>query len=395
MTTINQLRARQNDRARAARAMLAEAGDRRWTPAQQLAFDALMQDIDDTADRIERIEGAGRFASLQARDRDALEIFLRKPHLSDDQARAVRAAMSTTTGSQGGFTVSTTIASALADALKGYGWMRQVAHQITTERGDDLNWPSSDGGAEVGELLAQNAAAAALDPSFGTRPLNAYKFSSKSVAVPLELVQDSSFDIVSFVLRRLRARIGRKQNQLFTTGSGVSEPTGIVTASSAGKIGAAGQTVTVTYDDLVDLADSVDEASLGMPDAAESDVDVEPGWMFSQTTRKIIRKVKDTNGRPIWNPSFDDGGRAGGKAQLLGHPVNINNDMPAPGANAKSILFGDLASYLIRDALEFTFFRMTDSAYALNGQVGFFAVARAGGNLLDTAAVKHYQHSAT
>lgn len=39
--------------------------------------------------------------------------------------------------------------------------------------------------------------------------------------------------------------------------------------------------------------------------------------------------------------------------------------------------------------------RFDDSAFALNGQVGFCGWMRSGGNLLDTAAVKYYQNSAT
>jgi HK97 family phage major capsid protein len=50
---------------------------------------------------------------------------------------------------------------------------------------------------------------------------------------------------------------------------------------------------------------------------------------------------------------------------------------------------------MIRDAMELTMFRFEDSAFMLKGQVGFVAWARAGGNLLDTAAVSLYAHSAT
>ena len=83
------------------------------------------------------------------------------------------------------------------------------------------------------------------------------------------------------------------------------------------------------------------------------------------------------------------------RALLLDYPVYINNDMPAPAANAKSIAFGNLASYSIRDALDVTLIRMDDSAFTLKGQVGFLGTARTGGNLVDSGAVKTYQHSAT
>ena len=65
-------------------------------------------------------------------------------------------------------------------------------------------------------------------------------------------------------------------------------------------------------------------------------------------------------------------------------------------ANAKSILFGYFKAYKVRDAMGFTLFRFTDSAYAKLGQVGFLAWARAGGNFVDVGnSLKFYQNSAT
>jgi HK97 family phage major capsid protein len=80
---------------------------------------------------------------------------------------------------------------------------------------------------------------------------------------------------------------------------------------------------------------------------------------------------------------------------LLDYPVYINNDMPAPAASAKSVAFGNLSRYTIRDALQVTVRRLDDSTFLSKGQVGFLAWARSGGNLLDLGAVKLYQHSAT
>ncbi|MNM74285.1 Phage capsid family protein [compost metagenome] len=118
-------------------------------------------------------------------------------------------------------------------------------------------------------------------------------------------------------------------------------------------------------------------------------------FMFAQTVRKLLRKLKDTAGRPIWTPGYEAGITAGAPDLLLGKEVALNNDMPAPAANAKSIIYGDLSKYMIRDAMQVNLMRFDDSAFASKGQVGFLAFMRSGGNLTDTDAVKHYQHSAT
>ena len=62
------------------------------------------------------------------------------------------------------------------------------------------------------------------------------------------------------VMTRAAQRIGRLANIGFTTGTGSTDPNGLITASSVGKTGTTGQTVTVIYDDLVDLIDSLEGA---------------------------------------------------------------------------------------------------------------------------------------
>ena len=74
----------------------------------------------------------------------------------------------------------------------------------------------------------------------------------------------------------------------------------------------------------------------------------------------------------------------------------VNDDVAVMAANARSIAFGQLNQYKIRDvAGSVVMRRFDDSAFALNGQVGFCGWMRTGGNLLDTGSVKFYQNSAT
>jgi HK97 family phage major capsid protein len=335
------------------------------------------------------------------------DAFMRKglEGFSAEQGRAFRNTMSTTTGSEGGFTVPSLISSTLYDQMKAFGAMRAVAEIIRTSDGRPLSFGGSDGTAEVGELIAQNATATGADPSFSTVSLNVFKYSSKIVAVPFELLQDSVIDIEGFVVKRLAQRLGRIGNQHFTTGTGAgAQPDGVVPRASLGKVGTTGQTLTIIYDDLVDLVHSVDPAYRG----------ANSSFMTNDSLLKVMRKIKDTAGRPIWTPSYDGGiavglskpgtAETGGYAgqdrpvmfdTLLGYPVWVNNDIAAPAANAKTLLFGDYTYYKVRDALDVTMFRFTDSAYAKLGQVGFLAWARMGGNLVDTSAVRYYAHSAT
>lgn len=385
--------------------ILAEKGAQTWTAEDQAKFDGLMDD----AERTERqIAATKKMMDKEAEDnfrdakpkkgadgkvsdeRRAYELFLRKSdrQLSQEEALLIRNTMSTTTGSEGGFTVQTEVAKSIIEALKSFGAMRRFAETITTSQGNDLSYPTTDGTSEEGEIIAQNTTATNADVTFGTRALTVYKFSSKVVAVPIELLQDSQIDVEALVKARLRTRIGRIQNRMFTSGTGTAQPTGLAVAASVGKVGTTGQTTTIIYDDLVDMIDSLDVAYTDEGDSPCR-------WMFPQTLRRTLRKIKDTAGRPIWMPSYDAGIVGGHTDMLLDYPVVINNDMPAPAANAKSLAFGQISKYMVRDAMAISLFRFDDSAYTKLGQVGFMAWARAGGNLMDLSAVKLYQHSAT
>ena len=305
-------------------------------------------------------------------------------NLTPEQAQTYRNAMSTGVGSEGGYTVRKEVAASILEALKNFGAMRQVATRIVTKSGNQIDYATTDGTSEEGELIAENQTATAGDITFGTAGLSAQKFSSKVIAVPFELLQDSEVDIEALINKRLRERIGRAQNSYFTNGSGVSQPKGLITASTVGKVGSAGKVI--TYDDLVDLQESVD-------DAYKIDGIT---WMMTQQLRAEVRKMKDTNGRPIWMPSYDAGIGAPQDELLLGERLVINNHMAKPGLSAKTLAYGAMGKYLIRDVMEISLFRFADSAFTIKGQVGFLAWARAGGNLMDVGgAVKVYQQAAS
>jgi HK97 family phage major capsid protein len=435
MSKINALREQRTALAKDTRDLLDKHPGKLWTKDQSTIYDAKVDEIGQIDAEIARIqkqadidadsavEAAIADVSKAKRRVDAnsprgiYHAFLRGgiASLTAEQQTIIRNTMSTTTGSQGGFTVPSLIANQLYDAMKAFGTMRATSEILKTSDGKPLSYPTSDGTAEIGEIVAQNAAAAVADTTFGTASLNVFKFGSKIFAVPIELLQDSVLDMESFVQNRLSQRLGRIGNLKFTVGAGSTEPDGIVPKASSGKVGTTGQTLTIIYDDVVDLVHSVDPAYRNY-DAA---------FMTNDSLLKVLRKIKDTAGRPIWTPSYDGGIRSGlnisgtpntgdqgsgaGNGEggytgqntatifdyLLGYPVWVNNDMAVPAANAKTMLFGGLNYYKIRDAMEVQMFRFTDSVYTSVGQVAFLAWCRMGGNLMDANAVKYYQHSAT
>lgn len=360
------------------------------------AIDAKIARINDINAKIAsdtRTNDVAEVAAKRGRDEgnDGLKVYAKwlkggDKALNSDDWNAIRNTMSTTTGSEGGFTVDTQVADSVINALKAFGGMRQVSTVIATSGVGSMSFPTSDGTAEVGELIAENGSATDLDIAFGTVGLPAYKFSSKVVSVPIELLQDSNVDIEAFVQGRLVERIGRITNQLFTTGSGSAQPNGVVTGATVGVTAANGtsQVTAVTYDSLVNLQHSVDPAYRQGG-----------GWMFNDNTLRDLRKIKDGSGRPIFVPGYEDGNPGGSPDRLLGAPITINQDVADMAASARSILFGDYSGYYIRDVMALELYRFTDSAFTKQGQVGFLAWMRSGGNLVDTNKVRAFVNAAT
>jgi HK97 family phage major capsid protein len=290
-------------------------------------------------------------------------------------------AQSVGTTTAGGFLAPVGFREDLVRTLKEFGSVRSVATVITTEGGTDLLYPAVNDTANKGAILAENTQATEQDVAFTQKTIKSWMYSSKVVRVARQLMQDSAFDIEEFLTSILGERIGRSQNEHFTIGVGTTEPVGIQPTATIGKTGAAGQVTTVLYADLVDLVHSVDVAyrrGTGV------------GFMTSDTMVGTIRKLLDSQNRPLWEPSI----QVGEPDRILGYPVYVNVDMPVPAASVKSILFGDFRrGYIIRDVLGIETLRF-DERWGDFLQVGFIGIARSDGQIRDAGAYKAYAHPA-
>ena len=398
------------ERARIAAQMQDLARKTDWDKATDpAAWDKAVADLNAKDEQIARIVAADEAAAAAsnvmslAERADQLGRDKAKPGLSQyarwlrggDQAlsnaewQSIRNTMSTSTNTEGGYTMQTSVAQQVIDYMKAYGGMRAVAQVIATGMGNPIQFPTSDGTSETGEWIGQNTTATAGDLVFGQVTVSVFKASSKYVSVPFELIEDSQVDIEAFVNARIGTRIGRLMNTAFTVGTGSGQPNGVVTAASTGVTLPTGNTTSYTYAGIIDLIHSVDPAYRGGNECV---------FMMSDAGIKAARKVLDGQSRPIFAPGYDTTSTLAPNAapdRLAGYRIVVNQDVAVPAANAKSVLFGDFSKYLIRDVMDITMFRFTDSAFTKLGQVGFMAWARTGGNLLDTNAIKIGVNSAT
>jgi HK97 family phage major capsid protein len=283
-------------------------------------------------------------------------------------------------GAAGGYLVPQGFRQRLQETMKFFSQMRQVAEVIETDTGNPLPWPTNNDTANKGAILAENTQVTEQDVTIGTKTLGAFMYTSKLVRVSFQLLQDSGFDLEGWLARKLGERIGRIQNEHFTTGVGTTQPEGVQTNATVGVTGTTGQTTTVIFEDLIDLVHSVDVAYRA-----------EAGFMLNDLTVAKARKLKDSTGHPLWQPSL----QLGTPDTLLGYGLFTNNDMPVMAADAKSILFGDFKrGYVIRDVSGVQLLRL-EERYADYLQVGFLAFQRSDGLPQDAAAIRAYKNSAT
>lgn len=274
-----------------------------------------------------------------------------------------------------GAPVPTSFYDQIVEHMVVVGPMLETSTMIRTAGGEALQVPRTSA-YSTATLTAQGSAFSESDPTFQSFvTLNAYKYGFL-VQVSREMLDDSGVDLLGFLAREAGIGIGVAVNTALTTGTDSTMPNGIVSAASSGITGGTGVSGAFTADNLIDLSYSVNSAYRRMPGT---------GWQFSNTGLAAARKLKDTVGQYLFQPSL----QAGQPDTLLGFPVFENPDIAAPATSAKSVLFGHLPSYYVRMAGGIRFDRSDDYAFA-NDLVTFRASVRLDGDLPQTAAVKYF-----
>ena len=374
-----------------------------WDADRQAEFNNMKTEVEQIDNQISAIEAALRvqegiaatdeqtaqFRNVSTENAAELRRELLVAFLRDGQqgiqnlanSGRIQNAQTVGTPAGGGYTVTREMFSSIQAAMALVGGVRDVSTVLKTASGNPLDFVVTDSTQEEGEILGETQSTPTGETKFGTAEMGAYKYTSKAVAVSLELLQDSEFDIEAYIVALLGQRLGRITNRHFTVGAGDKQPRGVVTAAPVGKAAATGQVATVTLDDLIDLEHSVDPVYRA---AAK--------WMFHDGTLRKLKQLKDTTGRPLWLPGL----AVNAPDTILNYGYQINQHMPVMAANAKSILFGDFKKYLIRDVMGATLYRNTDSAYNERGLVGFHSILRTDGDMVDIGgAIKAYQNSAS
>lgn len=229
--------------------------------------------------------------------------------------------------------VPTSVYDRIVEHLVQTNVVRGLATVLTTSTGESLAIPKSTA-FSTASIVGEGSQASASDPTLSQTTLGAYKY-VVLVQLSNELANDSSIDVGGFLARQAGIAIGVATRGDFTTGNGSSKPNGIVPRATTGVTGAAGASGAFTADNLIDLRYSVGGAYTAQPGCA---------WMMNSTAMAAARKLKDSQNRYLFEPGLN-----GTVDSLLGYPVQINDSMASPANSAKSVLFGHIPSYFVRE----------------------------------------------
>lgn len=268
----------------------------------------------------------------------------------------------------GGFLVPEEFERQIVTTLDEANVVRSLAKVITT--GSERKIPVA-ATHSVAQWTAENGAYTESNPTFGQKQIDAFKLTDL-IRVSQELLQDSAFDLESYIAGEFARAFGIAEEQAFCVGTGTNQPTGIFTANG-GDVGVtAAAANAITVDEVISLVY-----------ALKSPYRRNAKFLMNDATVAMLRKLKDANGVYLWQPSI----QPGEPDRLLGYEIYTSPYVPTAASGALTIAFGDFKNYWIADRAGRTVQRLNE-LYATNGQVGYVATERVDGKVILSEGIK-------
>jgi len=251
---------------------------------------------------------------------------------------------------------------------------------LRTNSGEQIQIPKTTAHSASASLVAEAGTLAANEPTFGQVPLDAYKYGFL-LQVSHELLNDTGVDLVGYLAMQAGRALGNGFGAALITGTGSSQPNGVVTAAPPVVTGGAGVVGAFTADNLIDLFYSVIAPYRNSQSCA---------WLMKDSSVATLRKIKDTTNQYIWQPALT----AGNPDTVLGKPLYTDPNVAAVALSAKSVVFGDFSQYFVRMVESIRFERSDDFAFNTD-LVTYRAILRGDGDLVDTTgAIKYFTGNA-
>jgi len=225
-----------------------------------------------------------------------------------------------------GYTVPTYVADKILEKKDKIAKMRKYAFVFK------MNGPfqlPTEGTAVTAYWVGENLEVTASSPNVGKKSLDDYYLTAR-VLIPYKLLNTSAINLTDYLANRCSRALGNTEETSFVAGSGSSQPEGLRTNTAVETLYLEG--ATIAYNDVVNLFYGLKEQYRA-----------EGVWLSSAAGIKLIRKLKDSNGLPIFDVRDQT---------IFGRPLLESEDIPSnlgTAGNETEIWFGDPSFYWIKD----------------------------------------------
>lgn len=361
-----------------ARAMLdkCEAEKRDFDAAEQTNYDAIFVDVAKLDVKIENIRKLGTVDSEEFRSSDPV-----RPEAAQNadeenvkkQSRAMQGYMRTgavapelralqaDSDVAGGFmTTPQQFVNRLIQAVDNQVFLRQWATPNPVANAQSLGMPylanDPDDADWTSELGTGNLDSAM---SFGKRELFPHPL-AKRIKISNKLLRLNP-DVEQLAITRLAYKFAVSFEKAGMTGSGANKPLGVFTASADGI--STGRDVSTDNTTTAFTADGLKNAKYALKGAYWP----RAKWLFHRDAVKMLAKLKDLEGRYIWQSAV----QLGQPDMLEGIPLFTSEYAPNTFTAGLYVgILGDFSYYHTADALDFGLQRLNE-LYAEANQTGF------------------------
>ena len=267
----------------------------------------------------------------------------------------------------------------LIEAQKFSGPIAQkVQQRVTDNNGAPMKIGYVNDTANGLQLVGEATPVVETDPSFSNKILGVDKVHSGLVKVSFEELEDSYFDLDTWLRNAFGKRYARGIEKAITTGvdttgNNLPNTVSLLSVAQANTVTAVETTdaAGVAWNDVVNLFTVLDPAYVQ-----------NASYVMNGATRGYLIGLKDNYGRPFFE---NDPSTSTPFSKILGYDIVLDQAMPSMGASAYPIIFGDLSEgYMFRTDGQPRLLRL-DERYADTGEVGFYLYSRIGGIGLNNA----------
>ena len=298
----------------------------------------------------------------------------------------VKAAMSVSSDPDGGYTVAPEIETTVKSLARDISPLFDLANVKETTRGS-YKWVVDDSLLASGWVGESEARPETAGAKLRERTITCGEIYANPAATQT-LLDDSSQNVAAWLTDKAGTSFATKQGAAFVSGDGIkNKPRGFLTYPTDPAddfTRAYGVIQYVAAGSATPSATQLSDALIALSMKLRVPYRTNAKWIMARDTARIVRQLRDSNQLLLW---AGDGRLVDGvPGQLLGFDVALCEDMPAIGANAYPIAFGDWKQgYIVLDRVGI---RVLADPYTNKPNVNFYCTKRISGDVDDFNAIK-------